>query len=158
MIRFLVLFVVLVVLTTPAVGQDSQIGKVKAVRVFVNDQIKDGCLPQPNILQVEAELVLRQAGITVVETDDVYPHQLNIAVVGQEITVGEKPMGSCVAAFDYRLTRHEQLRDGSVGRVTAFARIGYALGPKDVLQQKLRENVNATGSALSNEILKAREK
>ena len=41
-----------------------QLAKVEKIFVEVIDGVSDGCLPSPNVLKVEAELILRRSGIT----------------------------------------------------------------------------------------------
>jgi hypothetical protein len=162
MIRIAVSLVVLVLLTTLATAQGffdaDQLPKIKAVRVFDNGGVKDGCLPQPDVLKVEAELILRRSGIAVVETDDRYPHDLMIVTGGSELRRGGIPTGACTSTLSIQLFRDESLQDGSLGRVLVAEIGGSRSGPKGGFEQLLREDVNRSVSVLANEILKARQK
>lgn len=157
MIRITVSFVALVLLATPAAGQTiffaDQLRKVRAVYVFIGQSGEDRCLPQPHLLKVEAELVLRRSGITVLVKDDGAPHRLWIGVTGREL-----PSGGCAATLDCQLYRFEYLNDRSMGRVQAFAAGELRIDPKVGFQQHLRETVNEIVTELANEIVKARQK
>ena len=166
MVRIVVSLILLVLLATPAAGQNfsdaEQLSKVKAVRVVVIDHVRDGCLPNADALKTEAEQVLRRSGIEVVETDDGTPHQLLIAIVGGEMKrKGEKgpiPLGACTAGVATNLLRDEYLKNGSVGRVQAFMIMGYTFVMKDQFQQQLRAIVNEYVSVLAKAIVTARQK
>jgi len=53
--------VALLILPQAAWAQINQLAKVNEIHVSVTDGVKDGCLPSPNTLKVEAELVLRRS-------------------------------------------------------------------------------------------------
>ena len=144
---------VLLLLTTPAAGQSEaeqillrlQLAKVETIEVGVTDNVIDGCLPQPNALKVEAELILRRSGIKVARG-----HTLDISATGFAIS------GGCTASLRVALWRFETLADGTNGLVESSSMGSTHSGPKGGFQQQLREAVNAAVTALANEILKAR--
>ena len=146
--RLLLALAVLLLLTTPAAAQfydERQLAKVEAVGVIVGDYLGDGCLPQPNALKVEAELILRRSGIKVARG-----HTLDISATGFAIS------GGCTASLRVALWRFETLADGTNGLVESSSMGSTHSGPKGGFQQQLREAVNAAVTALANEILKAR--
>lgn len=61
---------------------EEQLPKVARIFVQVADGVTGGCLPSPNVLQVEAELILRRSGIAVTETT-AYAYRLLIALGGK---------------------------------------------------------------------------
>ena len=71
MTRRLIPMIALVVgLAAPAWGQnfnDDELALVRGLGVTVQDEVKDGCLPKPEVLKTAAELVFRSAGIVVVD-------------------------------------------------------------------------------------------
>ena len=79
----------------------------------VLDTVRDGCLPHPNALKVEAELILRGSGIRVVEEWSKTDHRLVIAPNGYTV------LGLCVADLSLVLFRPEWLTDGTWGFVYA---------------------------------------
>ena len=76
---------------------EQQIPKIDNIFVAFEDHVEDGCLPSPNILKVEAELVLGRSGITITNKDDGTPHVLLIATFGSAASettcVGDISMG-----------------------------------------------------------------
>lgn len=141
--------------TSPATssnGYPEQLRKVKTVSVFVEDGVKGGCLPNPNVLKTEAELILRRSGVKVKAELDLWEHNLYINVAG-----GPRPGTSCAALLSIELIRNEVLRDGTIGAVLAYGSGGVLTGGKSGFQQFLRETVNEYISDLANEILKARQ-
>jgi hypothetical protein len=65
------LVIVLAALRTPALAEGSyqhepELNLVRTVAVTVEDHVRDGCLANPNVLQVEAELILRRSRISLV--------------------------------------------------------------------------------------------
>jgi len=162
MTRMALSLVAVVLLVSPAAAQgsppQSQFAKVKSIQVTVADKVADGCLPQPNTLKVEAELILRRSGIAVVETGDGFPHRLRIAAVGAEIKQGGTRTGGCAGGYVHELFRHEYLSDGSIGLTQAVSVLGYAIKQKSDFQEQLRKAVNENVTMFANEILKARQK
>ena len=164
--RFAISLIVLLLLTTPAVGQNfsdaEQLSKVKAVHVVVIDHVKDSCLQTADALKVKAKRIMRKAGIKVAETDDDSPHQLLIKIVGGELKLNREnktiPFGACTAAVAINLLRDEYLRDGSVGRVQAFMIVGYTFVMKDQFQQQINVIINEYVSALAKEVMAAHQK
>jgi hypothetical protein len=129
---------------------EDQLPKVQAIQVAVDADAGTGCLDNPEALKTEAELVLRQSGIKVVEDDS--GHYLTIEVIGFAITEG------CVAHISLQTYDFETLADGTFGLVEAANQGTLSKGPKGGFPQQLRETVNGDVSALANEILKARQK
>jgi hypothetical protein len=156
MCRVAIALVALVLLTTAAAAQDimfdEQLRRVKAVRVDVQSNVSDVCLPQPNALRTEAELILRRSNITVVETNDQYPHYLAINVMGRT-----QKSETCAVALIISVQRVEKMADNSVGMVQAFVIMRFVSGWKKKFAQKLHESVNEYTSLIANEILKARQ-
>lgn len=134
---------------------EEQLPNVEEVLVFVDDGVRDGCLPQPNVLKVAAELVLRRSGIKVVESKEKgrLTHGLFIGANGY---APRAVPHFCSASLRVELRRFQYQRDETVGLVVAASFGGVYSGPKASFQQQLREVVNERVTALANEILKAR--
>jgi hypothetical protein len=47
-----------------AYQDEDELRLVGAINVYVDDQVTDGCLSQPNALKAEAELILRRSSIS----------------------------------------------------------------------------------------------
>ncbi len=137
-----------------------QLARVEEVSVAVSvpADMKGGCLPspnvlKPNVLKVEAELILRRSGITVVNNEiPVREHFVDITLTGGELT----STPSCIGNLEVLVSRFETLLEGSSGAVTAFQRARVLFGPKADFQKQLRNFVNEAVTELANEILKAR--
>lgn len=147
----LALFIGLIA-ATPASAQffsKPQLAKVTEVYVFVGDDVTDGCLPQPNALKIEAELVLRRSGIKITE-NEFAGTTYSISPVGFAIK------GGCAAGLHFQLYKFDRLKDGTAGLVEASSVVNLLVGPKSGFQQQLREAVSENITALANQILKAR--
>lgn len=131
-----------------------QLRYVEEVFVFVHDAVEGGCLPRPNTLKVEAELILRRSGIKVLEEATQRSHTLQIGPIGGPTT---SYANACFGALQIKLFRAERLRDGTVGLVKASDWVSAHIQPKPVFEQQLRETVNEAVTGLANEILKARQ-
>lgn len=129
-----------------------QLPKVSAVYVSVSDNVKGGCLPQPNALKVEAELILRRSGIKVVDLHAAGRHRLDINTIGFADSKYR-----CVVSFAFELYRFETLSDKSLGLILSASTSGVLANSKSKTQQALRETVNQYTTKLANEILKARQ-
>lgn len=150
--RFALALFIGLIAATPASAQyfsESQLAKVREVHVFVADDVDDGCLPHPNTLKIEAELVLRRSGIKTTENKYV-GHTYSIVPVGFAIK------GGCAAGLSFQLYKFATLVDGTSGLVEASSNSFVMVGPKSGFQQQLREAVSENITALANQILKAR--
>ena len=125
--------------------------KVALIYVDVADGVRGGCLPSPNVLKVEAELILRRSGIAVT-VFDYGAHRLLIEVGGEPDSIA----GRCVGSYEISLQRSEPLRDGTFGIVRVSKSSGYLLTRKETYQGTLLTIVNEDTTALANAILKAR--
>ena len=74
---------------------EQQLAKIKQIRISVSDGVKDACLPRPNILKTEAELILRRSGIHI--KSDGGAHMLDIDVLGLKLASGH-----CVSGISRR--------------------------------------------------------
>ncbi len=88
-------------LTTPAAAQDydeDQLAKVEAIHVNVLDSVSvsDGCLPQPNALRIEAELILRRSGIEVVELRELVERHVLSDIRNVTPKIERRPMRAAV--------------------------------------------------------------
>ena len=128
---------------------EDQLPKVQAIKVTVAEDAGKGCLDNPEALKTEAELVLRQSGIKVVEDNS--GHYLAITVIGFAMTEG------CVAYINLQTYDFETLADGTLGLVEADNQGTLSKGSKGGFPQQLREQVNKMASKLANNILKARQ-
>ena len=83
------LIIALAAFSTSAIAEGSyqdanELRLVRAVSVYVEDLVSDGCLSNPNALKVEAELILRRSGISISESDSLSGHyQLVISPFGR---------------------------------------------------------------------------
>ena len=129
-----------------------QLGKVEEINVSVRDSVKGGCLPSPNVLKVEAELILRRSGITVTDRMFGPVYTLGISATGFAVT----DVRGCAGSVNVELWRSELLDDQTRGLVEVAQRQSVFWGPKADFQEQLRTYVNRVTTALANEILKAR--
>ncbi len=155
--RKLVRIAVLILIAAHPASADylskDQLPKVGAIRVVLEDNVKDGCLPQPDLLKVEAELILRRSGIKVVEKPKGRPHTLVIEVNGFADS-----KYTCVGSYLLALGRLESLADKTPGIIISALLSYIAATHKNRFQQYLRENINQLTTTLSNEILKGRQR
>ena len=153
----------LLILPQAARGQaqlfdEDQLAKVVDIEIFVEYDAQDDCLPSPRLLEVEAELVLRRLGITVVDRESYVAHKLLIKVAGEQINTRR-----CAASIVAQLVRLDTLDTGTVdgvkesGFVLAYqSLLGIQSGPKPGFHHQLRNSVNDIVTELALEILKAR--
>ena len=146
----------LLILPQAAWGQPDvslQLRKVKEVYINLDDGVEDGCLPSPNVLIVESELILRRSGIAIREPKPgpLSAYGLQIGVIGS-FTAG---MG-CIGGINFSFGRLEGLHDGTAGWVQAYERWGTVVAAKANFQGDLRNLVNQFTTELANQILKAR--
>lgn len=153
----LALIIAVTVFSTRAFGEgayhdEEELRSLRAVWVHVEDAVSDGCLPNPNALKVQAELVLRQSGIRVVESEQATgTHALIISPLGAEHLPGK-----CVVAMDLQMFRYAELRDGRYAVLIAYEDSGIWYNhTKASMQEALRSQVSEFVSDLANEILKA---
>ena len=136
-----------------------QLDKVEEIFVLVEGDVVGDCLPTPNLLKIEAEMILRRSGITV--TGDKYggPHILRIVPTGDAVPTGSAVSNfptRCIGRIDLDLTRFEVLSDQTVGLVLAAQYGSVLIGPKFSFQKQLQNTVNVAATAFANEILKVR--
>lgn len=143
-----------------------QLAKVVAVEVEVEAEVEGGwvnlfgllgdfpadCLDDPDALKTEAELVLRRAGIQVVEAGP-GRHTLLITVSGSG---GGWLARSCSASVGLMFYKFDLLAEPPILEVGAHTGQVRWVGPKISLPQRLSWQVNQITSQLVNEILKAR--
>ncbi len=127
-----------------------QLAKVEQIKVIVEDGASDdGCLPSPNVLKVEAELILRRSGIDVTDESDRTAHALYISPVG--FMIRPDSFGASNGKIQVELRRYETFRGQGEGLVLYF------LNEDDwVVRKDIRTVVNKMTTTLANEILKAR--
>jgi hypothetical protein len=157
MTRNHILAVGLALLAMPAAGQDYidpvQLRAVNAVRVELIDNITNGCLPQPTVLKLRAERLLRRSGIIIGRTTNEKPHKLRIVLKGGETIDGSaRRSGYCKASYYLELSRIKKMSDGFVGEVQAFVSTGSSIGPKLGFQDQLGDLVAKAVNALCKEI------
>lgn len=158
MLRIIASLIVLLLLTTSAVGQGvsdpNQLRKVDTIRVIIRDNVINGCLPRPNELKAEAEAKLHQAGIKVVETSDESPHILWIIVTGGLIK-GNVAIEGCAGSFVLILSRLELLRDETSGTVQSSQMSGVLVSSKDSFQQHIQRSIERYVTQLAGKIREA---
>ena len=83
-------FAILAFLILPKAAQaqlnSQQLSKVEKIHVGMPDGVKGGCLPSPNVLEIEAELILRRSGITVTDSASFPAYILDIRANGDALT------------------------------------------------------------------------
>jgi hypothetical protein len=137
----------------PAYGQfvdEDELALVESVAVYVDDGVKDGCLPQPNVLKIEAELILRRSAV------EVAPGAA-AAVIEIVVTGAEHITNWCAVGLRVELYRHARQMEGHSALVVSYRDSGLAGAPKSRMQAHLRERVSLYVTDLANEILKARQ-
>jgi len=163
--RRLLLAVLLALLGTglPSIGHAAssldELKHVRAIFVTVDDNVRNGCLPNPRSLKTEAELVLRTAKISIVdkmpdkmENSGVF--ELAIKVLGGLITTSGN---ICMIASDFQLWSIVTAQsDGRAVFIEAFTSNNIMSRFKYATQTGVREAVNETVSDLANTILKKR--
>jgi len=132
--------------------EQAQLAKVEEIFVIVVDNVGDGCLLSPNVLKVEAELILRRSGITVTADQNEVVPWLIISPQGFEVA----ETADCTGNIDVDLLQRQWLTDGTSGLVMFASDSGYLYWKKSGFQNRLRTAVNQKVTALANEILKAR--
>ena len=146
----------LLILAQPAQAQtysSVQLGKVEKIHVGVRDGVIGDCLPSPNVLKVEAELILRRSGITVTDSASFPAYMLDIRVNGDALTGN---ILGCMGGITVDLSRFELLGDQTSGLVMVAQDGSIFRGPKAGFPEQLRTFVYTATTALANEILKAR--
>ena len=133
---------------------EHQLARVERIHLLLEDGVKDGCLPRPDVLKTEAELILRRSGIQVEAGRD--SHTLQLTPTGFQMKTRGQPLEACAASLSVELWRFETLSDQSFGLVQASTSTYLFVGPKETFQDELRRIVNEHVSELANEILKAR--
>ena len=162
--KHLALIVALVALSTSAFAQGQfadppELRLVRGINVWVSDDVEDGCLRNPNSLEVEAELILRRSNISILKpTQMMTGFNLIISLLGYEITYGEGPSGICVVSMDIVLYRFASVPEGHSVMAHSFSRGSLFTGAKSAMQDRLRSYVSEHVSDLANRILKAQGK
>jgi hypothetical protein len=132
----------------------NELNLVRKVFVSIDDQVTDGCLPNPGALKVEAELIFRRSGITVLDEPEFAPpndYALDLFALGW--AHGQQ----CMAMLTLALYRWMRMESGKYyARVHAYDDSILLSGPKHGMQDQLRAQVSTAISDLANEILKAR--
>jgi hypothetical protein len=136
-----------------AYQSEAELRLVAYVSIDIENGVDDGCLSNPNALKVEAELILRRSGISVVALDQLGPqYLLQINAFGYEI----EQTGSCDVALNVELWRFEQAPEGHITLIVAWMNSKIITGgTKAGMQESLRAQVSELVSDLANEILKA---
>ena len=125
---------------------------LRHIHVIMHDQVTGGCLPQPNVLKVEAELILRQSNISVLEEYDFSNPFLDISSLGYSINQDI----DCAVYFNFTLKKwNTTINESSVMSIVYTTGILIS-GPKSTIQKRLRDIVSEYTTDLANEILKAR--
>jgi hypothetical protein len=143
-----------VVLAAPAWGQDvndDELVLVHELSVVVQDEVKNGCLTQPEVLKATAEQAFRSAGIRVVDPTASATHRVNILAMGGEVVAG-----SCVVRFDLQLWRGAQVPEGHhvIAEAALYRRL---LGAdKQTMRARLADAVREDVTDLTTAITKAR--
>jgi hypothetical protein len=123
---------------------------VRQVYVTVNDQVSDGCLPNPKILGNKAELILRQSGIQV--ASEFPASKLLITALGYEM-----PLGDCAVSLAIELEQHLGPPESIPLQLLIFQDFYLTTGSKGLVQGRLVEYVDSSVTDLANEILEARQ-
>ena len=147
------LFILVLAVALAQTYSSVQLGKVEKIHVSVGNGVIGGCLPSPNELKVEAELILRRSGITVTDTASFPAYILDIRANGDALT-GD--ILGCMGGITVDLWRFELLGDKTDGLVMVAQDGSIFRGPQAGFPEQLRTFVYTATTALANEILKAR--
>jgi hypothetical protein len=138
---------------------ENEIGLLQQVYVTVYDEVTDGCLPQPDALKAEAELVLRRSGISMFDGEPGQfraingKYALDISVVGfGSITRDE----TCAFRLDLDLYRYAVVPEGHLALIWAYRSAGVGSFRKTEMQEQLRSATSGATADLASAILKAR--
>ncbi|KZK79983.1 hypothetical protein PsAD13_04974 [Pseudovibrio sp. Ad13] len=131
---------------------------VSKLRILIDDQVKDSCLPQPNQLKDKMEISLRKNGLSVVED---YTSDARVDITA----FGYKTDGSCVVHLETSVTffTYAQIPNSKYVKENTSAFISYNIqfqaslltGPD--MQYRLVQAVERHADSLSLEVLRARE-
>jgi hypothetical protein len=160
--KHLALIVALAAFSTSAFAEGgyqdgNELRLVRSVMVSVWDEVKDGCLSNPNALKVEAELILRRSDVGV--SEEPLDYRLGITTSGWEIISSRQPTGTCMAMVEVSLWRYAKVPEGHWAFVTAYTTTYLMLGStKASTQETFHARVSEYVSDLANEILKAQGK
>ena len=152
----LALVIALVAFSASALAQGQfadppELRLVRGIAVWVFDFVDDGCLPNPNSLEVEAELILRRSNISILKRTQMTGFNLYISAVGFEVTPG-----TCVVSIEINLYRFASVPEGHSVMAHSFSRGSLFTRAKSSVQDRLRSYVSEEVSDLANRILKAR--
>lgn len=79
-------------------GTNSLIATIDTFSITVNDQVRDGCLPNPRGLKDKMEISLRKNGYKISDENDLPINDIYISAVG-----GKTPSTSCVVSLSVDL-------------------------------------------------------
>jgi hypothetical protein len=151
--KHLVLVVALAAFSTSAFAYQSEkeLRLVRDISVFIEEEVTDGCLSNPDALKVEAELILRRSGVKVSNRGpfgENYMLQIN--------ALGWEQNGRCVTTLSLELWRFAKPPEGHSALIIAYDQSALLAGyGKTEMQDRLRNAVSEFVSDLANEILKA---
>lgn len=142
---------------SPSLLLEGGMGSLVALRdnffIEYNDQVSDGCLPQPSKMKDKMELVLRQNGFSIAAEKMFFPNVINITALG----FGTNNY-SCAVHVEAKLIFYanvavpyaQDMNDGS----TTFAPVTYKFGGtmltggKNGMQGRVEETVKEFGDNL----------
>lgn len=130
-----------------------ELALVEIIHVNVLDEVIGGCLPNPDALKVEAELILQGSDIAVSDRPLSLGPNLIISAVGYALQNGE----GCVVALYIELSTVRFLPQGHAGLVVSFDAADLLSGPKHAMPALLSEAVSENVAELANQILRARQ-
>lgn len=135
---------------------EPELARVQSLTVSVQDNVRDGCLPDPDALKTEAELVLRQSDLKVLDESDAAADPESKYSVFLTALGYKTPQGLCIVSFSAEVWRFSFLKEGHGAPVVAFQWGTLLSGPTGDMQSRLREQAHIAASEIANEILKAR--
>ena len=144
---------VLVLGSAPAVAsvlEEEMLKDAGDLYVYVDDQVKDGCLPSPDTLRTKAELILRSAGIQIISEFSGGSY-LRLFALG-----GSRGSLQCAGLLDVSLFQPVQTRYGPKFVETYWGAVVTTSPPAEFQRDKLQA-LDQFVSDLANEILKARQ-
>jgi len=157
-----VAFLALLILPQAVWGQHydrAQLAKVKEISVSVLNDLKDGCVPSPDVLKIEAEQILKHSGINVTERTKIEdtPHVLFILLYEPNPYTTPNSKYFCFGSIVITLV----LADKGPNRTGEFVEIAQDDRRLAVLQIDSQDqalvSVNVMVTKIANLILKARE-
>jgi hypothetical protein len=117
--------------TDPDLVYNRTLASSLPIRIFVDDQVKDGCLRNPSSLANRAQVKMIQGGLIV--TEEASSHRLTIDAIGFRVNNKAKNSIGCVVSY-----RLEYQVNTIFGYTPLFLDNGIITSPDDVQQDMIK--------------------